>query len=49
MILSVHDQIIEAEVPNGSHFKGYEDSMVQDLIVRPHVVRYRHQRWLMAG
>ena len=44
----IHEEkIIEAIVPPGSRFKGYESFVVQDLVLRPHVIRFRRERWVM--
>jgi hypothetical protein len=40
------DRIIKAAAPAGSRFKGYVDFIVRDLVLRPHTVRYRRERWL---
>jgi len=46
--LIIHDdRILKPDnVPEGSLFKGYEDFVVQDLIIKSHNVRYRRERWL---
>ena len=44
--VSVADQILKAEVPAGSRFKGYEDFVVQELEMRVRAIRYRRERWL---
>jgi uncharacterized small protein (DUF1192 family) len=33
-------------VPDGAVFKGYEDFVVQDLVLKPRVLLYRRERWL---
>jgi Transposase IS66 family len=45
--LTVTDEVIVRLVdkPPGAIFKGYEDFVVQDLIIAPKVIRYRRERW----
>ena len=43
---SIEEQILKVSAPDGSRFKGYEDFVVQDLVLRARVIRYRRERWV---
>jgi hypothetical protein len=45
--LSIHEErtVRVSSPPDGSRFKGYANFIVQDLVIRPHVVNFRRERW----
>jgi hypothetical protein len=47
-LLTVTEEVVVPlpDVPPEAVFKGYEDFVLQDLILQPRVIRYRRERWL---
>jgi hypothetical protein len=46
LAITTEEVIPLVDMPPGSLFKGYEDFVVQDLELKPRVIRYRREHWM---
>ncbi|PSH54395.1 cell division protein ZapB, partial [Phyllobacterium sophorae] len=41
-----HEEIVRADVPQGSRFKGYKSCFVRELVMQAELVHYRRECWV---
>ena len=47
--LTIHEErIVKVPAPSGARFKGYTSYIVQDLVLRVHIVEFRCERWVTS-
>jgi hypothetical protein len=44
--VKVEDHVVKVAVPEGSHFKGHEPFLVQDLVISAKATCYQRERWV---
>ena len=45
LTITTEEVVRVVDKPPGSTFKGYEDYVVQELVIQPSVILYRRERW----
>ena len=44
--VGIEEKVINAEIPPGSRFKGYQSFLVRDLVISVRATRYQRERWV---
>jgi hypothetical protein len=44
--VGIEEKVINAEIPPGSRFKGYQSFLVRDLVISVQATRYQRERWV---
>ncbi len=46
--VAIEERVLKAIAPAGARFKGYQDFVVQELVLRTQAIRYRRERWALS-